>query len=221
MKGMRQKVLIVGTDQQRIERWRSVAHDCLEQAVVVDSALLELAQNAPPSFCLLDIASINDVQTEDVLRYAQLYPGLKFIVLVAVPESLDGIEWLRAGAKAYVNRLASDNVLGSVLQSLSRGEIWAGKQVVQHLLLGLQQQAENRRAISLDVLTERQRELAGYIANGLLNKQIAQKLGITERTVKSHLSNIFRKLNLSSRVQLALAVEQQESSNHNRKISAA
>jgi DNA-binding NarL/FixJ family response regulator len=180
--------------------------------IVSDDTLLPLTRFAP-KICLLDIDSLHNITKTELIAAIKDYPQVRFMVLVSIPEQLDGVEWIRAGARGYVNRLINTPVLEASIEAIQGGEIWAGKLVVQFLLTQLQQAATQQQANKLDLLTQREHELALYVGNGLNNKKIAVKLGITERTVKAHLNNIFKKLGITSRVQLALAIEQEKTPN--------
>ncbi|MBT3045713.1 MAG: response regulator transcription factor [gamma proteobacterium symbiont of Ctena orbiculata] len=95
------------------------------------------------------------------------------------------------------------------------GEVWVGRSLLFKLMNRLSSmaspQAEERgmqggSADSLAKLTEREREIAQHVGAGDSNKVIARKLDITERTVKAHLSSIFRKTNTKDRLQLGLLI---------------
>ena len=91
---------------------------------------------------------------------------------------------------------------------MEAGEIWVGRRVMLSLIEEL---ATLRAPDADDVsggarMTSREREIAGLVARGASNKQIAHQLSISIKTVKTHLTNIFKKLGLSTRLQLALAV---------------
>jgi DNA-binding NarL/FixJ family response regulator len=89
------------------------------------------------------------------------------------------------------------------------GQIWVGKSVMQRLVAGsrnMPKPAEEPAQAWDAGLTEREREVAVLAANGASNLAIARDCGISERTVKAHLSAVFTKLNLTDRLQLALRV---------------
>jgi DNA-binding NarL/FixJ family response regulator len=96
---------------------------------------------------------------------------------------------------------------GAVLATVGDGEIWAGRQVTEHLLHRVQSPAASDR---LEALSARESEIAAQVAAGHSNKVIAVESGISERTVKVHLNNIFRKTGLRNRTQLALAFNQRD-----------
>lgn len=209
---MASQVLIASTDPQRVALWRQALANTGYQVEVVDSLRrLTAGLSRSPALCLLDSDSLASEAQELKAQLMLAGTNVGIIVFVAVPNADDGIDWIRAGARGYANRLAAPAVLEAVIDAVSKGEVWAGKQVVQQLLQGLHRQAAVQPAFNqLDSLTKREHQLAEAVADGLGNAQIAERLGISERTVKAHMSNIFSKLGISSRVQLALLVEQEK-----------
>jgi DNA-binding NarL/FixJ family response regulator len=97
---------------------------------------------------------------------------------------------------------------------LQKGEVWVKRNVVPHLIGELARLTRGRTqdAASHDTrlarLTPREREVVSHVGEGASNKEIASRLMMTEHTVKAHLTAIFRKLELSGRVQLALLANQ-------------
>ena len=91
---------------------------------------------------------------------------------------------------------------------MQKGEIWAGRTLVARLIeeLGARVRTHPRTDSSARVggLTTREREIAGLVSGGASNKEIAARLGVTERTVKAHLTAIFRKIGVTDRLRLAL-----------------
>lgn len=215
------KVLIISSDQNRVSQWQQdIQAEMKNVDIRSDTSLLGFSRQVP-DLCFVDVASIAELNKDDLKSVIQQFSETRFVVLVAVPEAGDGIGWIQAGAKAYINRLISSEVLHAALNTIESGEIWAGKHVVQALLSQLQQNSaiQGSEERKMGLLTERERELAGFISDGLSNKQIAEKSGITERTVKAHLNNIFKKVDVSSRVQLALLIEK-EKNEQSSKINA-
>ena len=98
-----------------------------------------------------------------------------------------------------------------VVVAVQQGELWIRRSITPRLLDELGVMRHNFQTSRADVgrlaeLTQREREIAAHVGNGESNKQIARQLSITERTVKAHLSEIFRKLGIADRLKLALQV---------------
>ncbi len=149
-------------------------------------------------------------------RYATLLPelgrqGRPLVVISLVPEQAHALAALAAGARGYCHALATPEMLRDVAAAVSHGGLWVGPELMNRLIRSLPAAAVPRtdeEAADLATLTERERETAQGVAQGLSNKEIARQLDITERTVKAHLSAIFTKLGLRDRLQLALRFRQ-------------
>jgi DNA-binding NarL/FixJ family response regulator len=134
---------------------------------------------------------------------------LSIIVLSSEPRDDEGITAMDAGASGYCHAYANAATLRQVVEVVSSGELWVGRSLLTRLLKGVNQSVpeESRRVGDWRaLLTEREAEVAGMAAQGASNLGIAEVLGITERTVKAHLTSIFDKLDVADRLQLALKV---------------
>jgi DNA-binding NarL/FixJ family response regulator len=138
---------------------------------------------------------------------------LSIIVLSSEPQDAEGIAAMDAGAAGYCNAYANAATLKQVVEVVSSGELWVGRSLLTRLLKGVnhgltQQAADTPRPVATwhSALTEREIEVARMAAQGASNLGIAEVLGITERTVKAHLTSIFDKLDVADRLQLALKV---------------
>ena len=203
-------VLLIGSDPHLLERWDTVARTAGHRVV----------RHAPADagVCLFDLGPRGGAPHQVLLDLMAASPALACVAMTARPDAGEGLQLLRSGARGYCNRLAADAVVGTLLTSVDNDEIWAGREVTDHLL----QAALRRPPPSVDVaaealfalLTERERAIAVQVAAGLSNKVIAADSGISERTVKAHLNSIFRKTGIRNRVQLALAVSSGRGSAH-------
>ena len=136
------------------------------------------------------------------------------VVLADVPEDLGALECLAAGARGYCNSHADARVLKLVADVVMRGGLWVGDSLLKRMVLGVSQLAPAPSpaaavpgaADELAALSRREREVAEAVAGGASNKDVARQLGITERTVKAHLSTIFDKLGVKDRLQLAVRI---------------
>jgi DNA-binding NarL/FixJ family response regulator len=118
------------------------------------------------------------------------------VVVTATERAPDALSAIRSGARAVVfKRFAVESLMDAV-RSAVRGEVWLPPTVQSLLASGLRQDERNP-------LTPREREIVRHVALGLRNAEVASKLFIGEQTVKTHLSNIFQKLGIRDRVELA------------------
>ncbi len=130
--------------------------------------------------------------------------GNPVVVLSNIPNDVDGLICLEAGAAGYISALAAPEMLRQVVDVVANGGLWVGPELMMRLRTALAgQRSAQLESDQLAALTRRQKEVALAAAAGVSNKQIARVMGITERTVKAHLSAIFACLKIGNRVQLS------------------
>jgi DNA-binding NarL/FixJ family response regulator len=193
--------VFVTSRAEPIPRWLQAFPD----AVVLhpDAAgLLQAIADAPVVWLHAAQSDFPLAERVAALRTASPCP---VVVLSNVPEDDQGLAALTAGAAGYCSALTLPEVLHQVADVVVRGGLWIGPQLMQRLMHGL---AAPRGAEptppTLDELSQRERQIAGAAARGSTNKEIARTMGITERTVKAHLSAAYEKLGVRDRMQLAL-----------------
>lgn len=157
---------------------------------------------------LLDLAHPGLLNRSETWWQQRSLDGL-LIATNTLPDDAEGMRLLGSGVRGYCHAAAPAALLQQVLNVVSAGEIWAGRTLVQHLLATVRQipvPAGANPAGALAKLSEREQDVARLAAQGAANKEIARQLGITERTVKAHLSAAFEKLGVADRVQLTLKI---------------
>jgi two-component system, NarL family, nitrate/nitrite response regulator NarL len=164
-----------------------------------------------PAAVLLDITLPGLGGASGIASVQKLRTAAKIIVLTGAPDEREGIAILKAGARGYCHRDIDIALLEKATHVVLKGEIWVGRKLIPHLLEELTVLTEQRRRDApgksderLERVTPREREIVDLLSAGASNKEIAKRLNVTERTVKAHLTAIFRKLGLSGRLQLAL-----------------
>lgn len=138
--------------------------------------------------------------------WAATLADLHVVVASPSPNDEQGPRVLGAGAHGYCHGYASAASLSQALEVVASGGIWMGRSLVSRLLKLVAERAQDESSWDGGVLTEREITVARYASSGQANAQIAEALGITERTVKAHLSAVFEKLGVTDRLQLALLV---------------
>ena len=131
----------------------------------------------------------------------------RVVVHSKTPNDEQAVEALDAGAQGYCHSLSNAALLRAVADTVTAGSLWVGPGVVTRMIRTLRRAiAENpeQPPEGFETLTVREREVALAVTTGASNKEIAQQLGMTERTVKMHLGAIFRKLGVRDRVHLVL-----------------
>lgn len=145
----------------------------------------------------------------DVCAMAKRIP---IVVLSNVPEDGQGMAVLAAGASGYCSALSLPAVLRQVASVVEGGGLWVGPQLMRRFMQGLAARGNGVMDPALDRLSQRERQVAEAVSHGSTNKEIARTMGITERTVKAHLSAVFEKLGVHDRMHLSLLVNGVEDS---------
>jgi DNA-binding NarL/FixJ family response regulator len=127
----------------------------------------------------------------------QLSRSTKVLVLTASERVDDAILALRMGARGIVQKRFAIETLMQAIRAVADGQIWMPPELQTEITAQWIAPAEKQ-------LTSREAEIVRYVATGLRNAEVAEKLSISENTVKTHLNNIFHKLGLRDRVEVAL-----------------
>ena len=138
--------------------------------------------------------------TREILR---LKPEMKILILTSFSDADHAIPALEAGALGYLLKENDPEEVILAITKLAGGEKQIHPKVTEGLLSALQTQRRPEHQL-LDTLTNRERDVLKEITNGKSNKEIASSLFISEKTVKTHVSNILSKLDLQDRTQAAL-----------------
>jgi DNA-binding NarL/FixJ family response regulator len=158
-----------------------------------------------PSVILFDLGPNPDARG---LATISALSGLaKTIVLADTHDDAVAVQALKAGASGFCPRDTPTDLLRRAIRLVEAGEIWVCRRVMVRLIeeLGLRPVTTHGIAGG-GQLTARERELVNLVAAGAANKDIARRLTISVKTVKTHMTSIFRKLGLSTRLELAVAV---------------
>ncbi len=132
-------------------------------------------------------------------------PATRVVVLLDVSERSSVIEAFRAGAQGVFCRTEPFRLLSKCIQCVHQGQVWASSGELQFVLEALSRPAlANLQANGNSLLSAREIDVVRCVAEGLTNREIAQRLKLTEHTVKNYLFRIFDKLGVSSRVEVVL-----------------
>lgn len=150
---------------------------------------------------------------EKIAALVKLQPQCHVVTLSSVPNDVEGLHAINAGARGYCHLLAVPELLREVEQVVAHGGLWVGPDLVQRLVAATRVVLDRNPGVGaapvdLSVLSEREAEVARAVAAGRSNKEVADQLHISERTVKAHLGSVFEKLGLRDRVQLVLHMQQ-------------
>jgi NarL family two-component system response regulator LiaR len=160
------------------------------------------AERLTPDVALVDLVMPRVDGIEAIRRIRAVAPATRVIVLTSFADEDKMLPAVRAGAVGYLLKDVAPQDLVAAVRTVNDGETLLHPAVVRELV---REVAGARREPAADnPLTAREREVLGLIARGRANKAIAFELGVAEKTVKTHVSNILGKLNVTDRTQAAL-----------------
>jgi len=169
---------------------------------------VELARRIQPDIVLLDLVMPEMDGIQATSRIIECSPNSRVIILTSFGEEDKVLPAIRAGAQGYLLKDISPDKLIQAIRNAHRGEVQLHPNVAKHLMSAVAQKDAASDAHSnqpvVDELTERESEVLGLIASGMSNREIAEKMFISDKTVKTHVSNILSKLHLGDRTQAAI-----------------
>ncbi len=168
---------------------------------------LRLAGQLKPDILLLDLAMPRVPGLLALREMAKAAPYTRTIVLAAVVEPRQTLEALQLGARGVILKESATSLLLKSIRAVRAGQYWVGNAAVSDLVMTLRDlksvpDDESRK--KRFGLTPRELEIVSAIVAGYTNKDISEKFHISEQTVKHHLTNVFDKLGVSNRLELAL-----------------
>jgi DNA-binding NarL/FixJ family response regulator len=152
-----------------------------------------------PDVVLMDLRMPMMDGTEATARIVSRFPGVRVVVLTSFGEAERVHNALEAGAAGYLLKDAEPGEVAAAIRAAARGEVHLDSAVAGQLVRRI-----SAPRIGLTALTAREREILALVAQGHANRVIAERLVISERTARTHVSNMLSKLQLSSRTQAAL-----------------
>lgn len=159
------------------------------------------AEELRPDVVLMDIKMPGTDGIEALRRLRELENPARVLIVTSFTEQRTVVPALRAGASGYVYKDVDPDALAGAIRSVHAGHVLLQPEVAGALLAQDDPGTGTGRG---STLTEREREVLGLIADGRSNREIARALVLSEKTVKTHVSNILMKLDLSDRTQAAL-----------------
>ena len=159
-----------------------------------------------PDILLLDLA-MPRVPGMDVLRELSTdgkEANVKIIVLTAAVERMEIVQALQLGARGVVMKEAATQLLMKAIRTVMGGQYWIGREAVGDIVEFLRTNPSGEKPPRNFGLTKREMDILTTIVAGLSNKEIARRFSLSEDTVKHHLTNIFDKVGVASRLELAL-----------------
>jgi NarL family two-component system response regulator LiaR len=166
-------------------------------------AALKLVSDLIPDIVLLDLIMPGMDGVETTRRIKQISPRTQVVVLTSYHEDVHIFPALKAGAISYILKDMKMDKLVEALHRAVQNEVTLHPLVAARVLQNIRGEDNEEQPLFTE-LTDRELDVLKLIANGLTNSQIAEKLVISENTVKGHVSNILSKLHLADRTQVAV-----------------
>jgi len=165
-----------------------------------------------PDVVLMDLNMPDMTGIEAIRKILEVKPDTKILMLTVSEDDEDLFNAVRAGAMGYLLKNVESERLVSSVQQVARGEATVSAALTDRIFAEFRAMSaraqKNESETQKDILSNREKEILTHISRGESNKEIANVLCIAESTVKIHVQNILKKLNLTSRVQAAVyAVE--------------
>jgi len=170
-----------------------------------DEAVVMVADDQP-DVVLLDLHLPDGSGSQFCRQLLKVSPNSKVLILSAYNDDQEISAALISGARGYVLKTVGGERLADNIRSIQRGEVLLAPAVADKVVQQLSRlhDEDGRQEEALEVLTPREREVFALASRGLKNAEIADELFLSEKTIKTHLRNIYNKLNLTSKAELRL-----------------
>jgi two-component system, NarL family, nitrate/nitrite response regulator NarL len=172
-----------------------------EGATAADA--LKVAEELRPDVMLLDI-SLPGGGVEAAANITRACPSVRAVMLTASESELDVASALQAGARGYILKGSSGAEVVETVRAIFKGESYVAPSLAARLLIQMGKRNEVVANKPVSDLTAREDEILALVSSGMTNKEIANRLRLTERTVKHHMTSIMRKSNVRNRVEAML-----------------
>jgi len=214
---MMNNLILASSCQNRLASWKLGLDGFVSTSLVIEGlgTLRDDVVQVKPKVLLLDFDLLG---SNGASGLRNICAETKTIVIGgAISEDMEW-ELLKAGVRGCCQTDINPGFLRQVVEAVQQGELWIRRTLTCRLIDELGRSTAKNRAYrsslsSLNKLTQREYDIAVRVGNGESNKQIAHSCGITERTVKAHLTEVFIKLGVTDRLNLALVLSADDRSN--------
>jgi len=207
------RILVASADSDLVMRLSAALHPNFSIARWTGSnSVSGLCNDEIPDLVLIDPKFFSDPITDTIIDITDSYHALRIIIIEnQTDRQVDQYALFKAGAHGFCKESITDALLNRAVQMVCEGEYWIQRKLIAKMITDLAREitesnnsAGRNENTVIGALTPRELEVARMVRLGGNNKMIARELDISERTVKAHLSAIFRKLEIQNRLHLAL-----------------
>lgn len=175
--------------------------EVVEQGGCADEAR-EISARCQPDVLLMDVNMPGDIFAA-VRAISKAQPKVKVLMLTVSESEDDAYSALEGGAQGYVLKGVSGPELIQAIRTVAKGETFITPVLATRLLSNFRKHQTEQRGVDL---THREEQIIREVANGLTNREVAVKLGLSEKTVKYYMTNVMQKLHARNRVEAVAAV---------------
>lgn len=162
---------------------------------------LEYAMKLKPTIILMDLNLPKMSGIEAIQKIMSAMPDIGILVLTMYDDDSSVFAAMRAGARGYLLKEANRNEIVRAIQAVGEGEAIFSPAIARRMMFYFEAKTKQVKTEVFPQLTEREREVLDYIARGKNNLDIAKSLGLNQKTIRNHVSNILNKLHASDRAQ--------------------
>ncbi len=188
---------------------RREGFDIVGQAATVQEAIAEAARTTP-DVIVMDVRLPDGSGIEACRSIRESRPETKVLMLTSYADEDAVFASILAGASGYVLKQTRGRDLGDAIAAVARGDSLLDPAVTQKVVERVRSAAQRKTDDPLNTLTEQEQKILHFIAEGKTNKQIADEVFLSDKTVKNYVSNILRKLNLTRRSEAAAFIARRE-----------
>ena len=192
--------------RRRLNRFLAQQQDMQVVGEAMGGRLLNRVETLQPHILMLDMRTPKMDELKVLPRIHAKSPRTKILLLAEYFEEDFIARALQDGVHGCILTTASPTELVKVIRAIYAGEFWVQRKLLTRVVKNLRQRVdelEGSPSELRDVLSDREREVVIWVIQGMTNKEVAVQLGISAKTVKTHLQHVFRKMNVRRRVQLS------------------